>query len=580
MMATIQGVYLALFGRPADPAGLSFFNGVTANGANLAGIADLAKQPEYLTRFAGKTQTEIVQTIYQSLFGRDGDPAGVAFFVGELNSGRQTINSIAINILDGAQGTDLTLANKKLAASALFTAAIDTDAEKAAYNGTTINVGVDFLKAITLTSTEVTKADADAAVLLLGGGTGGPSLALTTADDAFVGTDGADAYTAVTSSLSEQNTLNSGDNIDGRGGSDSITISSGTAPFPFQTPTLTSIENMTVKSHIQLDLKNVTGLQKVFNEGGVEQSMKNVSSQLFVFGDKSSGDAFFSMKTGQATLNLMLNGSSTVDADINQLKTGTATLINIESIGPQGSIPTGGSSTSVNSILYVGENASGATFKITGDASTSIAGGFQNTVIVDGSGHTGDLYVNASNGNDQLKGGSGTNTFNGLDGFDIIDLSKSTGNIDTVKLTTAKTFADRDLVIGFQAGPGGDKIELRNSDTTHSNTGNASLGELALPAAGALNVSAFDVFEITTQINQPLSTADAASNLFQQVQYNLTSDLGTKAYFVAYGTSNTAALFYFENTSTTTISDGDVQLVGVFSNVSLGAFDASNFNFV
>jgi len=42
-MATIQGVYLALFGRPADPAGLSFFNGVTANGANLAGIADLAK---------------------------------------------------------------------------------------------------------------------------------------------------------------------------------------------------------------------------------------------------------------------------------------------------------------------------------------------------------------------------------------------------------------------------------------------------------------------------------------------------------------------------------------------------------
>ncbi|MBB4145754.1 hypothetical protein GGQ72_004687, partial [Rhizobium rhizoryzae] len=25
-MATIQGVYLALFGRPADPTGLSYFN--------------------------------------------------------------------------------------------------------------------------------------------------------------------------------------------------------------------------------------------------------------------------------------------------------------------------------------------------------------------------------------------------------------------------------------------------------------------------------------------------------------------------------------------------------------------------
>ncbi len=67
-MASIQGVYLALFGRPADPVGLSFFNGVTGNGANLTGIGDLSSQPEYLNRFTGQNSTQIVQSIYQSLF--------------------------------------------------------------------------------------------------------------------------------------------------------------------------------------------------------------------------------------------------------------------------------------------------------------------------------------------------------------------------------------------------------------------------------------------------------------------------------------------------------------------------------
>ncbi len=46
-MATIQGVYMALFGRPADPLGLAFFNSATNNGANLTAIGDLAATAEY-----------------------------------------------------------------------------------------------------------------------------------------------------------------------------------------------------------------------------------------------------------------------------------------------------------------------------------------------------------------------------------------------------------------------------------------------------------------------------------------------------------------------------------------------------
>lgn len=170
-MATIQGVYLALFGRPADPAGLAYFNGVTGNGTNLSGIADLSSEPEYLTRFTGKSNSEIVQSIYQSLFGRVGETEGVNFFVGKLASKELTLNTIAINILDGASGSDLALVNKKLAAADLFTKAIDTPAEVAAYAGTAAaEKGAAFLSAVTETSTTVSAGDADTAVAGLGVG--------------------------------------------------------------------------------------------------------------------------------------------------------------------------------------------------------------------------------------------------------------------------------------------------------------------------------------------------------------------------------------------------------------------------
>lgn len=170
-MATIQGVYLALFGRPADPAGLAYFNGVTNNGANLAAIGDLSSQAEYTTRFTGQTNTQIVQSIYQSLFGREGEAGGVNFFVQQLTSGAQTISTIAINILDGAVGSDLALVNKKLAAADLFTRALDTPAEVANYSGTAAaQKGAAYLTAVTATSPTVTSADADTAVAGLGAG--------------------------------------------------------------------------------------------------------------------------------------------------------------------------------------------------------------------------------------------------------------------------------------------------------------------------------------------------------------------------------------------------------------------------
>ncbi len=125
-MATIQGVYVALFGRPADPTGLAYFNSVTSGGANLSAISNLAATQEYQARFAGQNNVQIITSIYQSLFNRDPEAAGLNFFVDALNKGTLSINNIAIAILDGAQGSDRTVVDAKIASANAFTTALDT----------------------------------------------------------------------------------------------------------------------------------------------------------------------------------------------------------------------------------------------------------------------------------------------------------------------------------------------------------------------------------------------------------------------------------------------------------------------
>lgn len=167
-MATIQGIYIALFGRPADPVGLNFWSGVTNNGSDLAKlVGQLTAAKEYTDRFTGMDNEKIINSIYQSLFGRDADSEGMTFFTNALKNGTQTIETIAINILDGAQGSDKALIEGKIAAADLFTTHLDQQIEIDAYAGNpAAAVGRDYITSITKDNPG-TGANADAAILKL-----------------------------------------------------------------------------------------------------------------------------------------------------------------------------------------------------------------------------------------------------------------------------------------------------------------------------------------------------------------------------------------------------------------------------
>jgi hypothetical protein len=135
-MASIQGIYLAFFGRPADPQGLAFWEEQTNGGADLSVMLDaLSGTEEYQERFDGQDEPQIIASIYQSLFNREPEAEGLAFFEAALADGTLTLSSIAVAILDGAQGEDAIAVSNKETAAASFTASLDTDEKIEAYSG-------------------------------------------------------------------------------------------------------------------------------------------------------------------------------------------------------------------------------------------------------------------------------------------------------------------------------------------------------------------------------------------------------------------------------------------------------------
>ncbi len=154
----LEKAYLAYFGRPVDPTGLRDFQNSTEAEVEAAFSASPESKALYGDTF-GPIQ---INAIYNVLFGRDAEPAGVAYWVHQVELGLLTPAGAALGIMAGAQNSDVTAVENKLAASALFTSALDTPAEMQGYSGAAAAaVARDFLghvNAMPATDAQVTAA--------------------------------------------------------------------------------------------------------------------------------------------------------------------------------------------------------------------------------------------------------------------------------------------------------------------------------------------------------------------------------------------------------------------------------------
>jgi hypothetical protein len=133
----IQQLYVAYFARPADVAGLQYWETVdAANQGDISAIsATFAKAPEYLADYAGKSNTQVVDQVYINMFGRHAELDGLLYWSNLLDRHAITLDNVVTTVVRGALGSDATAFNNKVATASAFTGALAGSSCALTYDG-------------------------------------------------------------------------------------------------------------------------------------------------------------------------------------------------------------------------------------------------------------------------------------------------------------------------------------------------------------------------------------------------------------------------------------------------------------
>ena len=124
-----QEMYVAYYGRPADPEGLAFWCIQFDLTDNLDNALDaFGNSPEFQAGFAGLTDTQLINNLYVQMFNHNADPEGLAFYLARLESGEATLATIAKQIADGAQALDRVILDNKIEVANFFTEDVEDTA--------------------------------------------------------------------------------------------------------------------------------------------------------------------------------------------------------------------------------------------------------------------------------------------------------------------------------------------------------------------------------------------------------------------------------------------------------------------
>lgn len=508
-MASIQGVYLALFGRPADPTGLAFFNGVTQNGQNLTAIGDLAASAEYQTRFTGLTNAQIINSIYQSLFNRDADLAGLTFFANALATGSLNINNIAIAIFDGAQGSDVTIRNLKVDAATAFTAAIDTTEEFIGYQGTAAAASARaFIAGVTATAPTADQVNAAVAAATVSGSSPiGQTITLLSTIEAVEGTVNNDVINGVINvpggGAPDQSTFNVGDSIKGGSGTDRLNLTIATANNPGPVD-LNSVEQVYVRNLSggtrTVDTATFVGTTQLWNDRSTaagQVNWNNVGKDVILGADGTSAEVqvtyssntLFSGTADQQTFALTNAGSATTSPTNDQVVFSATNGGTIETLN----VVSNGTSNAAN----LNNFANAKSVVVTGDGAIELSvSPSANLTTVDASAAKGGVTLlnNGANlgaaGNVTVTGGAGNDTFTvDVSGGKAI-IAGGAGN-DVVTLVAANAFAATDSAKGGEGT--GDVVAFTSAGQAGAFAGLAS--------DIRANVSEFEIVRLTGAAN-------------------------------------------------------------------------------
>lgn len=157
----VQELYISYYGRPADPAGLAYWNGVLlatgaptdlqalavayAGNTSIKAVVDgFANSAESAALYGTDNPGIFVDAIYRNALGRPPDQGGLAYWTAQLTQGILTRGQTALAMIAAAAAqpstsTDEQLVHNRLLIAISFTAQLTDKAALMAYSGSAAN---------------------------------------------------------------------------------------------------------------------------------------------------------------------------------------------------------------------------------------------------------------------------------------------------------------------------------------------------------------------------------------------------------------------------------------------------------
>jgi hypothetical protein len=579
----VQRLYVAYFNRPADPVSMSVYESLlpTDRAATQAELQALAEQyfspsAEYTSLYAGMSNTQIVNQLYQNIFGREAEVDGLVYWAAELTAGRQTVASIALQLSYSAQGTDADVVSNRIEAANSFTTGLNTSSEITGYSGDAAAASARAWLA-TVGSDDASKdaaiAGVDTAIsdaVSAGTTDADVTFTLTTGIDDFTGGSGADTFNADNTGTDVTSTA---DQLDGGAGTDTINLFSDGAAGAL--PTMTAIEVMNVYDQdATFDVSaatSLTTLNIIRGDGGIFTGGANLATigltDITVAATDTTTDDMilnFNAAITAGTLNLTnVNGTAgDLLEDIEVNGSGLTTItVNANSASSFDALD-------VDAATTINLNAAAAytsTIATTGTATLNISGAGAVTLgTLDA-----DINTVTSTGSGALTAAIGANVdtvLTGGSGNDVISASTT----DTINTTDA---------LAVDAGEGSADV-LVIGDTADVNTAadgarysNFEIIRTAVDQNVSL-VSGITAVQVPTNTGITLSGLNSTNANAITVTGAVTNDL-TLTLASATGTSDSVTINLESATATTNVDVAGVSVIGV-ETVNFNAVTGTN----
>ena len=332
----LQKLYIGYLGRAADLAGLDYWEAQINAGAIT--LDDLRinwvnEQPEYAAMYGQLTRAQTAGKIYENLFKRAPDEAGLEYWVSGEGAA-VPVDQLIMAFMAGAQGTDVLELDNQVEVAHYYTENIEL------YS---IDTARNILKLVSFEANSVAaaKAQVDA---WNASGIDGKSFTLTTGQDTLFGTGADDVFNApiVQNQLGAvTNTFESGDYLDGMGGTNALYADltqtvTGTQPFgPAISATTKNIQEVyfraqypqddTLVQGFTIDAEKMSGVQQWWSQNsradiliedvrenpsnvaiGMRQTDPGVSylvdfNPLWIFGEVTEDESFLTITLQEIT---------------------------------------------------------------------------------------------------------------------------------------------------------------------------------------------------------------------------------------------------------------------------------------